>query len=125
MFDVHTLTSIVSYFKQLARTKLIFTAVIKFKFHTQISRTVTVEYRFRLVVIVVDYLVHVKTISAIWMVMIFFIFMITSVIIMNYRITSFTSDVIFIVTSLAQITVCRIIIPMSVTTITTNECFTS
>ena len=125
MFDVHTLTPIVSYFKQFARTKLIFTAIVKFKFHTQISRTVTVEYRFRLVVIVVDYLVHVKTISAIWMVMIFFIFMITSVIIMNYRITSFTSDVIFIVTSLAQITIRRIIIPMSVTTITTNECFTS
>ena len=125
MFDVHTLTSIVSYFKQLARTKLIFTAVIKFKFHTQISRTVTVEYRFWFIVIVVNYLVHVKTISAIWMVMIFFIFMITSVIIMNYRITSFTSDVIFIVTSLAQITIRRIIIPMSVTTITTNECFTS
>ena len=125
MFDVHTLTSIVSYFKQLARTKLIFTAVIKFKFHTQISRTVTVEYRFRLVVIVVDYLIHIKTISTIWVVVIFFIFMITSVIIMNYRITSFTSDIIFIVTSLAQITVRRIIIPMSVTTITANECFTS
>ena len=125
MFDVHTLTSIVSYFKQLARTKLIFTAVIKFKFHTQISRTVTVEYRFRLVVIVVNYLVHVKTLSAIRVVMIFFIFMITSIIIVYNRITSFTSDIIFIITSLAQITVCRIIIPMSVTTITTNECFTS
>ena len=125
MFDVHTLTPIVSYFKQFARTKLIFTAIVKFKFHTQISRTVTVEYRFWFIVIVVNYLVHVKTISAIWMVMIFFIFMITSVIIMNYRITSFTSDVIFIVTSLAQITIRRIIIPMSVTTITTNECFTS
>ena len=125
MFDVHTLMPIVSYFKQFARTKFIFATVVKFKFHTQISRTVTVKYRLRLVIVIMDYLVHIKTISTIRVVVIFFIFMITSVIIMNYRITSFTSDVIFIVTSLAQITIRRIIIPMSVTTITTNECFTS
>ena len=125
MFDVHTLMPIVSYFKQFARTKFIFATVVKFKFHTQISRTVTVKYRLRLVIVIMDYLVHIKTISTIRVVMIFLSLIIASIIIVYHCITSFTSNIIFIITSLAQVTICRIIIPMSVTTITANECFTS
>ena len=125
MFDVHTLMPIVSYFKQFARTKFIFATVVKFKFHTQISRTVTVKYRLRLVIVIMDYLVHIKTISTIRVVMIFLSLIIASIIIVYHCITSFTSNIIFIITSLAQVTIRRIIIPMSVTTITANECFTS